>query len=104
MAEPYRPVAVLSDGEHAPADWDQLISTLTLAYQAQRHTALYIRRGGPPTRKPAGGHPPALSLAEQTLVTVLRLRFQTPRATLPGLTACAQGHGLVLSPKARPAG
>jgi hypothetical protein len=127
----------------ATADWDQLISTLATAHQAQRHAALYIRRGGPPTRKPAGGHPPALSLAEQTLVTVLRLRFRTPQAALAqlfgvvtgtiskaeretrplldqhgyiieptrtplktlmtDLTAYAQAHGLVLTPKAKPA-
>jgi hypothetical protein len=126
----------------ATADWDQLISTLATAHQAQRHVALYIGRGGPPTRKPAGGHPPALSLAEQTLVTVLRLRFRTPQAalaqlfgvvtgtiskaeretrplldqhgyiieptrtplkTLTDLTAYAQAHGLVLTPKAKPA-
>ena len=88
------------------------------------------------------GHPPALSLAEQTLVTVLRLRFRTPQAalaqlfgvvtgtiskaehetrplldqhgyiveptrtplkTLTDLTAYAQAHGLVLTPKAKPA-
>ena len=126
----------------ATADWDQLISTLATAHQAQRHAALYIRRGGPPARKPAGGHPPALSLAEQTLVTVLHLRFRTPQAalaqlfgvvtgtisnaehetrplldqhgyiveptrtplkTLTDLTAYAQAHGLVLTPKAKPA-
>jgi hypothetical protein len=126
----------------ATADWDQLISTLATAHQARRHAALYIRRGGPPARKPAGGHPPALSLAEQTLVTVLRLRFRTPQTalaqlfgvvtgtiskaeretrplldqhgyiieptrtplkTLTGLTAYAQAHGLVLTPKAKPA-
>ena len=39
-------------------EWDQLIRTLALPYQAQRDTSLYIRRGGPPTRQPAGGHPP----------------------------------------------
>ena len=75
----------------ATADWDQLISTLATAHQAQRHAALYIRRGGPPTRKPAGGHPPALSLAEQTLVTVLRLRFRTPQAALAQLFGVVTG-------------
>ena len=65
--------------------WDQLISTLTITHQAQRHTRLYIRRGGPPTRKPAGGHPPALTIAEKTLVTLLRLRFRPPKPVLAEL-------------------
>ena len=65
--------------------WDQLISTLTITHQAQRHTRLYIRRGGPPTRKPAGGHQPALTIAEKTLVTLLRLRFRPPKPVLAEL-------------------
>ena len=59
-------------------DWNQLITTLEIPYQAHHDAGLYIRRGGPPTRKPAGGHPPALTLAEKTLATVLRQRFQLP--------------------------
>jgi len=47
--------------------------------QAQRDAALHIARGGPPARKPAGGHPPALSLAEQVPVTIPRIRFRTPQ-------------------------
>jgi Rhodopirellula transposase DDE domain len=101
----------------AAADWDQLISTLATAHQAQRHAALYIRRGGPPTRKPAGGHPPALSLAEQTLVTVLRLRFRTPQAALAQLFGVVTGtiskaeretrplldqHGYIIEPTGTP--
>ena len=101
----------------ATADWDQLISTLATAHQAQRHAALYIRRGGPPTRKPAGGHPPALSLAEQTLVTVLRLRFRTPQAALAQLFGVVTGtiskaeretrplldqHGYIIEPTRTP--
>ena len=101
----------------ATADWDQLISTLATAHQAQRHAALYIRRGGPPTRKPAGGHPPALSLAEQTLVTVLRLRFRTPQAALAQLFGVVTGtiskaeretrplldqHGYIIEPARTP--
>jgi transposase len=101
----------------ATADWDQLISALATAHQAQRHAALYIRRGGPPTRKPAGGHPPALSLAEQTLVTVLRLRFRTPQAALAQLFGVVTGtiskaeretrplldqHGYIIEPARTP--
>ena len=67
------------------ADWNQLIATLTVPYQAQRDAERYIRRGGPATRKPAGGHPPALTLAEQVLVTVMRQRWRTPRPVLAGL-------------------
>jgi transposase len=48
-----------------PAEWDQLITTL--------HT----RRGDPPARQ----HP-ALNLAEQTLATVLQLRFRPPQPVL----------------------
>jgi hypothetical protein len=69
--------------------WDQLITTLTITCQAQRHTSLYIRRGGPPTRKPAGGHPPALSIAGKTLVTLLRLRFRPPKPVLAELFGAA---------------
>jgi hypothetical protein len=61
------------------AAWNQMTSTLTVPYQAQRDAELYVRRGGPPRRKPARGHPPALTLAEQALITVLRQRFRTPQ-------------------------
>ena len=76
----------------ATADWDQLISTLATAHQAQRHAALYIRRGGPPTRKPAGGRPPALGLAEQTLVTVLPLFPDTASGARPALRSRHRHH------------
>jgi hypothetical protein len=83
-------------GEHAawahpaltgmtPADWDRLTAALVIPYQAQRDAELHIRRGGPPTRKPGGGHPPALTIAEKTLVTVLRLRFRVPQHVLADL-------------------
>jgi hypothetical protein len=63
-------------------DWNQMISELAVPYQAQRDADRYIRRGGPPTRKPGGGHPPALTLAEQALATVLRQRFRIPQHAL----------------------
>ena len=65
------------------AQWNQLIRGLQVPHQAPRDAALHTARGGPPTRKPAGGHPPALTPAEQVLVTILRIRFRTPQRT-PG--------------------
>jgi Rhodopirellula transposase DDE domain/Helix-turn-helix of DDE superfamily endonuclease len=62
-----------------PAAWDQLITTLTLPCQLHHDTQLYLRRGGPPTRKPSSGHPPALTLPEQVLATIIRLRLRPPR-------------------------
>jgi len=73
------------------AQWDQLIRGLQVPHQAQRDTARHTARGGPPTRKPAGGHPPALTLAEQVLVTILRIRFRTPQHTLSELFGVVTG-------------
>jgi hypothetical protein len=75
----------------APAAWDQMLTTLTLPHQLQRDTRLYLHRGGPPTRKPSSGHPPALTLAEQVLITILRLRFRTPRPALAELFGVTLG-------------
>jgi hypothetical protein len=50
-----------------PADWDQLT------------TAVHAQAGDPPPG------PQPLSLADQALITVLRLRFRTPPAVLAGL-------------------
>ena len=101
----------------AASDWDQMISALAVPYQAQRDAELYVRRGGPPSRKPAGGHPPALTLAEQALVTVLRRRFRTPQHVLAELFGVVTGtiakaerqvrplldqHGLQIEPAATP--
>jgi DDE family transposase len=77
-------------GMDAPG-WNQMISALAVPYQAQRDAELYIRRGGPPTRKPAIRHPPALTLAEQVLVTVLRQRFQLPQHVLASLFGVVTG-------------
>jgi hypothetical protein len=73
------------------SDWNQMIDALAVPYQAQRDAERYIRRGGPPTRKPAGGHPPALTLAEQALVTVLHQRFGTPQHVLAELFGVVTG-------------
>ena len=72
-------------------DWNQMISALAVPCQAQRDAELYVRRGGPPTRKPAVRHPPALTLAEQALVTVLRQRFRTPQHVLAELFGVVTG-------------
>jgi hypothetical protein len=71
------------------SDWNQMITALAIPYQAHHDASLYIRRGGPPTRKPAGGHPPALTLAEKTLATVLRQRFGLPQHVLATLFGTA---------------
>jgi hypothetical protein len=70
---------------------DQLIAGLATPYQAQREAALYIARGGPPTRKPAVRHPPALTFAEQILITVLRQCFRLPRPELAELFGVVTG-------------
>ncbi|MGO9083003.1 MAG: ISAzo13 family transposase [Streptosporangiaceae bacterium] len=82
--------------------WNQLIAALTTPHQLQREAALYIARGGPPARKPAGGHPPALSLAEQVLVTVLRQRFGLPQHALAGLFGVVTGTIARAEHQARP--
>ena len=69
------------------AQWDQLTAALATPHQAQREAALYIARGGPPTRKPAVRHPPALTLAGQVLITVLRQRFRLPGPSSPNCSA-----------------
>ena len=74
-----------------PGDWNHMIDALAVPYQAQRDAELFVRRGGPPTRKPAGGHPAALTLAEQALVTVLRQRFRTPQPVLAELFGVVTG-------------
>jgi transposase len=77
-------------GLDAPG-WNQMISALTVPSQARRDAELYVRRGGPPSRRPAGGHPPALTLAEQALATILRTRFGTPRHVLAELFGVVYG-------------
>jgi transposase len=73
------------------ADWDQMVSALAIPHQIQHDIGLHFSRGGPAARKPAGGHPPALTLAEQTLVTVLRLRFRPPQQVLAELFGVVTG-------------
>jgi hypothetical protein len=73
------------------ADWDQLTTALALPYQAQREAEMHIARGGPATRRRAGGHPQALTLAEKTLVTILRQRLAVPKPVLAELFGVSTG-------------
>lgn len=66
-------------------DWTQLPAALLIPSQAHREAELHIRRGGPSWRKPAGGHPPALTPPEMLLATVLRTRFHLPPRVLAEL-------------------
>jgi len=84
------------------SDWTQMISALAVPYRAQRDAELFIRRGGPPTRKPADRHPPALTLAEQALITVLRQRFRTPQHVLAELFGVVTGTIAKAERQARP--
>jgi Rhodopirellula transposase DDE domain len=91
-APPSRPARRGSTGWAHPAltgmthhDWDQLTAALVIPYTAYREAELHVRRGGPSWRKPAGGHPPALTLPEMLLATILRARFRLPRRVLAEL-------------------
>jgi Rhodopirellula transposase DDE domain len=68
-----------------PTDWDQLTTALALPYTAYREAQLHVQRGGPCWRKPAGGHPPALTVEEKILATILRARFGLPQRVLAEL-------------------
>jgi hypothetical protein len=73
------------------AGWDQLTTALALPYQAQREAEMHIARGGPATRRRAGGHPQAMTLEEKTLVTIMRQRLAVPRPVLAGLFGVSTG-------------
>jgi hypothetical protein len=73
------------------AAWDQLTTALALPYQAQREAEMHIARGGPATRRRAGGHPAALTLAEKTLITIMRQRLGVPRPVLAELFGVSTG-------------
>ncbi|MGH3432526.1 MAG: ISAzo13 family transposase [Thermocrispum sp.] len=89
---PTQPPRRDSDGWAAPAltgmstqDFNTLVEQLVVPYTAYREAELHVRRGGPSWRKPAGGHPPAFTLSEMLLITVLRARFRTPQHVLAEL-------------------
>jgi hypothetical protein len=95
---PTRPPRRDSTGWTAPAltgmtppDWAHLTTTLAVPYAAYREAQLHVQRGGPCWRKPAGGHPPALTLEEKILVTVLQARFATPQHVLAELFGVVTG-------------
>jgi hypothetical protein len=73
------------------AEWDQLTAALALPYQAQREAEMHIARGGPATRRRAGGHPQAMTLAEKTLVTIMRQHLAVPRPVLAVLFGVSNG-------------
>jgi hypothetical protein len=72
-------------------DWDQLTTALALPYQAQREAQMHLARGGPATRRRAGGHPAALTLGEKILVTLMRQRLELPRPILAELFGVSTG-------------
>ena len=74
-----------------PADWTQLTAALVIPYQAHREAGLHIARGGPASRKPAGGYPAALTLPEMILATILRARFRMPQRVLAELFGVVTG-------------
>ncbi len=71
------------------SDWDRLTAALAVPYQAQLEAGRHIARGGPATRRRAGGHPQAMTLAEKTLATIMRQRLAIPRPVLAGLFGVA---------------
>ncbi|HVB43044.1 MAG TPA: hypothetical protein VNF47_10120 [Streptosporangiaceae bacterium] len=73
------------------AEWDQLAGALEIPYQIQREIDLHRGRGGPRTSTKFRGHPEALTVSEQALITVLRTRFQMPRAPLAQLFGTVHG-------------
>ncbi len=73
------------------ADWTQLTGALVIPYQAHREAGLHIARGGPASRKPAGGYPAALTLPEMILATILRARFRMPQRVTAELFGVVTG-------------
>src|SRR5258708_34664854 len=64
------------------SNWDRLTAALAVPYQAQREADRHVARGGPATRRRAGGHPQAMTLAEKTLVPIMRHHLGGPRPVL----------------------
>jgi hypothetical protein len=58
---------------------------LNSVYVALKWAGRHVARGEPVTRRPAGGHPAALSLAEKALVAIIRQRLEVPRTVLAEL-------------------
>ncbi len=75
----------------SPEAWDLLTAALVIPYQAHREARLHVLRGGPARRKPAGGYPPALTLTEMILATILRARFSLPQPVIAELFGVVTG-------------
>ena len=81
------------------SNWDRLTAALAVPYQAQREAERHVARGGPGNPRHAGGHPQAMTLAEKTLVTIMRQHLGVPRTILAELfgirrpTPSAQPNG-----------
>ncbi len=73
------------------ADWDQLTAALAIPCQAQLEAGRHIARGGPATRRRAGGHPAAMTLEEKALATIMRQRLAVPRPVMADLFGVSTG-------------
>lgn len=69
------------------AEWDDLLTRLTVPREAQREAALHNRRGGARRLPPGPGRRPRLTLADRLLATVLDQRFCMPQPVI----ACLLG-------------
>ena len=69
------------------ARFDALIDELSAAHTSQRESQLHQRRGGRPRTVggPTTGHPPALTLGDRLLATVLHQRMGLPQVTIAAL-------------------
>jgi hypothetical protein len=69
----------------------------------QLEVGRHIARGaGPATRRPAGGHPTPLSLAEKALATIMRQRLEVPRTVLAELLRVSTGTIAAAERQVRP--
>jgi hypothetical protein len=71
------------------SDWDRLTAALAVPYQAQREAERHIARGGPATRRRAGGHPQAMTLAEKPWSPSSGSGWQYPGPSWP---TCSASH------------
>jgi hypothetical protein len=73
-----------------PTDWNQLTTALTPALRRLPRSPPPRPTRRPRWRKPGAGSPPALTLEEKLLATVLHTRFTTPQRVLADLFGVAQ--------------
>jgi hypothetical protein len=69
----------------SPTAWDQLITRLTLLRHAQQEATRHNQRGGPRRNAPGAGAKPTITLADRTLITLLRQRFSLPSSIISAL-------------------